>query len=96
MLTVNAHGSSRRQIEQMIADKVELSHPIGRHELQSVDGVDLVVDEAHAPDVGHVREHVGPDRAEIALLDAQQLNENKMRRLISVCVLVLCLPRTCT
>lgn len=72
-LTVNADGAWRGQIEQMIAYKVELSHPVGGAQLERVDGVDLVVDEAHSADVGHVGEHVGPDRAEVALLDGQQL-----------------------
>ena len=63
--------ASVRQIQHVIADKMELPDPIGRRQLEGFYGVDLVVDETQSANVAHVGEHSGSDRTQVALLDRQ-------------------------
>ena len=62
-----------RNVEQMVADKMERFDVVAERQVELLDGVDLVVDQTEAADVAHVGEHVPPDRSKIRLLDAQQL-----------------------
>lgn len=74
--TLDADGmapSSGRKVQQMIADKMELSDTIGWDKLQGFDHVDLVVGQAQTTDTAHIGEHTGTDRTQIALLYTQQL-----------------------
>jgi len=77
---LNTEGASGWQIEEMIADKVQLFQSVVGRYLQRIDSVDLIVDHTQPADVAHIREHSRTNRSQIALVNAQQLQKQIQKK----------------
>lgn len=64
-----------RQIQQMIANKMELPDAVIGRQFERIDAVDFVVDQTDTTNVAHISKDIRPDGAQIAFLNTQQLNE---------------------
>lgn len=74
--TSNADGPAVGQIQDVIADKVELADAVIGRQFKRLDGVDFIVGQTQPPDIAHVGEDARPDHTQIAFLNAQQLNNH--------------------
>lgn len=76
--TSNADGPAVGQIQDVIADKMELADAVIGRQFKRFDGVDFIVGQTQTADIAHIRKNARSDHAQIAFLNTQQLSKSNV------------------
>lgn len=80
--TSDADSAVVRQIQDVIADKMELADAVIWCQFERFDSVDFIVGQTQPPDIAHIRKNARSDHTQIAFLDTQQLSKNERQSMM--------------
>lgn len=76
--TLDVDSAAVRQIQDVIADKMELADAVIGRQFKRFDGVDFIVGQTQTADIAHIRKNARSDHAQIAFLNTQQLSKSNV------------------